>query len=110
MTERRDMRKRILHYLLLLALVTVASPIVYFILGQVTKLPRFGKRYHYYATLMRGFTVIVYRSLVQFALLPKEAWMYTDAAVRACYRMWFSHKNLLNWVTSDEAAKSTKGT
>ena len=97
-------------WFLLLALVTVASPIVYFILGQVTKLPRFGKRYHYYATLMRGFTVIVYRSLVQFALLPKEAWMYTDAAVRACYRMWFSHKNLLNWVTSDEAAKSTKGT
>ncbi len=97
-------------WFLLLALVTVASPIVYFILGQVTKLPRFGKRYHYYATLMRGFTVIVYRSLVQFALLPKEAWMYTDAAVRACYRIWFSHKNLLNWVTSDEAAKSTKGT
>ena len=94
----------------LVALITVASPIVYFILGQVTKLPRFGKRYHYYATLMRGFNVMVYRSLVQFALLPKEAWMYTDAAVRACYRMWHSHKNLLNWVTSDEAAKSTKGT
>ena len=97
-------------WFLLVALAAVASPIVYFILGQVTKLPNFGKRYHYYATLMRGFNVIVYRSLVQFALLPKEAWMYTDAAVRACYRMWFSHKNLLNWVTSDEAAKSTKGT
>ncbi len=95
---------------LLVALVAVASPIVFFILGQITKLPNFGKRYHYYATLMRGFTVILYRSLVQFSLLPKEAWMYTDAAVRACYRMWFSHKNLLNWITSDEAAKSTKGT
>ena len=93
-----------------LALAAVASPIVFFILDQLTKLPSFGKRYHYYATLMRGFRVIVYRSLVQFALLPKEAWMYTDAALRACYRMWFSHKNLLNWITSDEAAKSTKGT
>ena len=92
------------------ALIAVASPIVFFILDQLTKLPSFGKRYHYYATLMRGFRVIVYRSLVQFALLPKEAWMYTDAAVRACYRMWFSHKDLLNWITSDEAAKSTKGT
>ncbi|MCR5013313.1 MAG: hypothetical protein K6A28_00895, partial [Bacteroidales bacterium] len=92
------------------ALIIVASPIVFFILGQITKLPRFGKRYHYYATLMRGFRVIIDRSLVQFALLPKEAWMYTDALVRACYRLWFSHKNLLNWITSDEAAKSTKGT
>ena len=94
----------------LVALIVVASPIVFFIFGQVTKLPRFDKRYRYYATLMRGFRVVVYRSLVQFALLPKEAWMYTDALVRACYRMWFSHKNLLNWITSDEAAKSTKGT
>lgn len=97
-------------WFLVVALVAVASPIVFFILGQVTKLPSFGKRYHYYATLMRGFSVIIYRSLVQFALLPKEAWMYTDALVRACYRMWFSHRNLLAWITSDEAAKSTKGT
>lgn len=97
-------------WFLLAALVAVASPIVFFIVGQLTKLPRFGKRYRYYMTLMRGFTVIVYRSLVQFALLPKEAWMYTDAAVRACWRMWVSKHNLLAWITSDEAAKSTKGT
>ncbi len=92
------------------ALVAVASPIVFFILGQLTKMPNFGRRYKYYMTLMRGFKVIIYRSLVQFALLPQEAWMYTDALVRACYRMWLSHRNLLNWVTSDEASKSTKGT
>ncbi len=94
----------------LAAFIAVASPIVFFIIGQITTLPRFGKRYRYYMTLMRGFRVIVYRSIVQFALLPKEAWMYTDAAVRACYRMWFSHRDLLAWITSDEAAKSTKGT
>ena len=97
-------------WFLVAALVAVASPIVFFIIGQITTLPRFGKRYKYYMTLMRGFKVIFYRSLVQFALLPKEAWMYTDAAVRACWRMWFSHRNLLAWITSDEAAKSTKGT
>ena len=97
-------------WFLLVALVAVASPIVFFIIGQITTLPRFGRRYKYYMTLMRGFKVILYRSMVQFALLPKEAWMYTDAAVRACWRMWFSHRNLLAWITSDEAAKSTKGT
>ena len=92
------------------AMVVTASPIVFFIVGQITTLPRFGKRYRYYMTLMRGFRVIIYRSVVQFALLPKEAWMYTDALVRACYRMWFSHRDLLAWITSDEASKSTKGT
>ena len=97
-------------WFVLAALLVVACPIVFFIIGQLTKLPSFGKRYHYYATLMRGFSVIIYRSFVQFSLLPKEAWMYTDALVRACHRMWFSHKHLLAWITSDEAAKSTKGT
>ncbi len=94
----------------LFALAVVSSPILFFIFGQITKVPSFGRRYHYYARLIRGFRVVLYRSLVQFAVLPKEAWMNTDAAVRACYRMFFSHRNLLNWVTSDEAAKSTKGT
>ena len=97
-------------WFVLVALAVMASPIVFFIIGQIATMPRFGKRYRYYMTLMRGFRVIIYRSVVQFALLPKEAWMYTDALVRACYRMWFSHRNLLAWITSDEAAKSTKGT
>ncbi len=97
-------------WFLLVAAIVVASPIVFFIAGQVTRLPRFGRRYKYYMTLMRGFRVIAYRSAVQFALLPKEAWMYTDAAVRACWRMWVSKHDLLAWITSDEAAKSTKGT
>ena len=92
------------------AMVVVASPIVFFILGQVTKMPSFGKRYRYYMTLMRGFKVIIYRSVVQYALLPKEAWMYSDALLRACWRMWVSHRDLLAWITSDEASKSTKGT
>ena len=97
-------------WFVLAAGVAVASPIVFFILGQITRLPRFGKRYKYYMTLMRGFRVILNRSVVQFALLPHEAWLYTDALVRACWRMWVSHRHLLAWITSDEAAKSTKGT
>ena len=94
----------------LAVMLVVACPILFFLWGQITRLPSFNKRYHYYMTLMRGIGVVVYRSLVQFALLPKEAWMYTDAIIRSCYRMAISHKDLLAWVPSDEAAKSTKGT
>ncbi|KWW28808.1 MAG: cyclic beta-1,2-glucan synthetase [bacterium P3] len=93
-----------------LALAVVAAPILFFIWGQLARRPGFSRRYKYYMTLMHGLAVVVYRSAVQFALLPKEAWTYTDALLRSCYRMLFSHKNLLNWVPSDEAAKSTKGT
>ncbi len=97
-------------WFVLAVLLVVACPIIFFLIGQVSRLPHFSRRYRYYMTLLRGAAVVIYRSLVQFALLPKEAWMYTDAIVRSCYRMLFSHKNLLNWVPSDEAAKSTKGT
>ena len=97
-------------WFVLAVLLAVASPILFFLMGQITHLPRFNKRYKYYMTLLRGIGVVIYRSLVQFALLPKEAWMYTDAIVRSLYRMFFSHRNLLNWVPSDEAAKTTKGT
>lgn len=97
-------------WFVLAVLLAVASPILFFLMGQIAHLPRFNKRYKYYMTLLRGIGVVIYRSLVQFALLPKEAWMYTDAIVRSLYRMTVSHRNLLNWVPSDEAAKSTKGT
>ena len=91
-------------------LVAVASPIMFFLLERTLRLPRIGRRYRYYMTLLRGIAVVIDRAIVQFSLLPKEAWMYTDAIVRSCYRMAVSHRNLLNWVPSDEAAKSTKGT
>ena len=97
-------------WIVLFSWLVVATPVLFFIWGQVTKVPSFSRRYKYYMTLMHGLAVVFYRSVVQFAILPREAWMYTDAAVRSCYRMLFSHKNLLNWVPSDEAAKSTKGT
>ena len=97
-------------WFLLLVLVALTTPIVFFIVSQITHLPRFNRRYRYYMTLMRGVVVVLYKAFVSFALLPKEAYMYSDAIIRACYRMVVSHKNLLNWVPSDEAAKSTKGT
>ena len=93
---------------LLIALLVVMSPILFFIISQFTHLPRFNTRFKYYITLLRGIVVVIYRSFVSLAILPKEAWMYTDAIVRSLYRQAFSHRNLLNWVPSDEAAKSTK--
>ncbi len=97
-------------WFVLAVMVVVACPIFFFLVGQLRLRDPFAKRYRYYMTLLRGMGVVVWRSVVQFALLPKEAWMYTDAAVRSCYRMAISHRNLLNWIPSDEAAKSTRGT
>ena len=60
--------------------------------------------------LLRGIIAIFYKSFIVLSILPKEAFLYTDAIVKALYRMFVSHKNLLNWITSEEAEKMTKNT
>ena len=95
---------------LITTIVVIASPIVFFLYDKVRYLPRFERQYHYYTRLLRGIAVVFDKALISLALLPKEAWMYTDAIVRSCHRMLFSHKHLLAWIPSDEAARSTKGT
>lgn len=94
---------------LLTAAVVIVTPLVFFIFGKITKIHRFfNRRFRYYSKLLHGMLVVIARAIVQLAVLPKEAWMYSDAIVRALYRMKISHRNLLNWVTSEEAERSTR--
>jgi len=44
--------------------------------------------------------------LVTLALLPYEAYVSLDAVLRSCFRMFFSHRNLLEWTTHEEAGRA----
>ncbi|MDY0087961.1 MAG: glucoamylase family protein, partial [Coriobacteriia bacterium] len=46
------------------------------------------------------------RSLLALALLPHHAYLMLDAAVRAMWRMWVSHRNLLEWETAADVERS----
>lgn len=46
------------------------------------------------------------RALTDFMFLPHKAYYYCDAAVRAVWRTYRSHKNMLEWVVSSDADKS----
>ncbi|MDP3343232.1 MAG: glucoamylase family protein [Hydrogenophaga sp.] len=46
--------------------------------------------------------------LWQLALLPRQAVLFTDAAVRALYRLAVSRRHLLEWTTADAAQASLK--
>src|SRR5262245_64706113 len=35
------------------------------------------------------------------AFLPHQAYLALDAIVRACYRLWVSRRNLLEWQTAE---------
>ena len=46
------------------------------------------------------------RSALSVAFLPHEAWIATDAIVRAVVRMAITKKNLLQWVTADATERA----
>ena len=53
------------------------------------------------------FTLI--RFVFSLAILPYEAWVYTDAVIRSLWRMNISHRHLLQWTPSAVARASRKG-
>ncbi len=47
------------------------------------------------------------RLLFSLAVLPHQAWLAADAAVRATWRRYVSHRHLLEWETAADAEKRT---
>lgn len=52
--------------------------------------------------LLDGKTIIKQVFLI-FVFLPYNAWLMLDAIIRSIYRVYFSKKNLLQWVTAADA-------
>lgn len=48
------------------------------------------------------------RGIITFGCLPYKAYISTKAIIKTIYRMKVSHKNLLQWTTSEEAEKQAK--
>ncbi|WP_172856646.1 glucoamylase family protein [Thermoanaerobacterium sp. RBIITD] len=49
-----------------------------------------------------------YSSLLQFAFLPYQGYMMTDAIIRTLYRVFVSKRNLLEWVTAADMERRLK--
>ena len=52
---------------------------------------------------------LVTRCYLSFACLPFYSKLYMDAFFRTMYRLLYSHKNLLNWITAEEVEKTVNG-
>ena len=46
--------------------------------------------------------------LLQITFLPHQAWLMADAITRTLYRLFISHRNLLEWVTAAQASRSAR--
>ena len=63
----------------------------------------------YYKNIYHGGKSIFLRSYIVFATIPYYSKLYMDAFFRTLYRLFFSHKNLLNWITAEEVEKTVNG-
>ena len=62
-------------------------------------------------TFVRNQTTIknsLIKAFLSISLLPDKAYMSCNAAIKSLYRIMVSKKHLLEWVTAEEAEKSSK--
>lgn len=89
-------------------LLEIAIPIVFFLRSIMHREGK-EKATVYYKNLFFGGKSLLLRSYIVLATLPYYTKLYMDAFFRTLYRLLVSHKNLLNWITAEDAEKLIKG-
>lgn len=97
-------------YGLIVVFVTIALPLFFYLNEQIKFKFKNEKtlKLKPYRNLVLGFKATLYRTYIMFVILPYKANMYLNAFFKAVWRMKVSKKNLLNWLTAEEAEKVTK--
>ena len=79
----------------------IAFSILFFLKSKMAKREK-NKKDIYYKNLYFGGKSILLRSYIVFVTIPYYSRLYMDAFFRTMYRLFYSHKNLLNWITAEE--------
>lgn len=91
-----------------LVVLEIAISILFFLKSKMYKRNKDQKEI-YYKNIYHGGKSIFLRSYIVFATIPYYSKLYMDAFFRTLYRLFFSHKNLLNWITAEEVEKTVNG-
>lgn len=86
-------------------LISTVAPYLFGLITMLLGRNGFAFSRKYYARIMPKGVEMVCQALYQFILLPKFALNAADAAVRAVYRRFHSHKKMLEWTTAAQAEK-----
>jgi cyclic beta-1,2-glucan synthetase len=77
-----------------------------FLSGLVPRRRGFSKRSHARA-VGADFAVAASQIAMLVTLLAHQAWLMTDAIVRTIFRLFVSHRRMLEWVTAAQAKLAT---
>ncbi len=89
-------------------ILEIAVSILFFLKSKMAKKDK-NKQEIYYKNLYFGGRSILLRSYIVFITIPYYSKLYMDAFFRTMYRLFYSHKNLLNWITAEEVEKTVNG-
>ncbi|CDF58408.1 Cyclic beta-1,2-glucan synthase [Thermobrachium celere DSM 8682] len=95
-------------YLIMLLLIDIFLPVVF------NSIDYFKLKYYKVRNrrlnnnIIYGFKNIFYQSILTVIFLPHLAHISLDAITKTIYRVYVSHKNLLEWVTAADVEKNTK--
>ena len=91
----------------LLTIILIISLPIFFYLKEIFNVKRkTTSSFDHYDSLMYGAKALISRLYINFITIPYMANMHLNAACKSLYRMFISHKNLLNWITAEDAAKT----
>ncbi len=93
-------------FTLITSVVVIFLPMVFYLKEILNIQKRTISYYKYYESLMHGTSALIARVFIDFITMPYVAYMHLNAMCKSLYRMFISHKNLLNWVTAEDAAKT----
>lgn len=94
-------------YVLLFALLYLLLPAVLSLISAA-----FGKAYSLRRFFSQSLTVVslsLSRAYFEVSALAAVGFLTADAVLRACYRVLYSHRRLLEWTTAAEADSRTSG-
>ncbi len=93
-------------YTFITSIVIIFLPMFFYLKEILNIQKKTIASYKYYDSLIFGTRALISRVFLDFITMPYVAYMHLDAMVKSLYRMFVSHKNLLNWVTAEDAAKT----
>ena len=94
---------------LTLLLVTVILPFILEILNSIIFKREGEHRQKNFTPKIDGKLGATYRAILTIFNLPYKAWVSLKAILKTLYRLIISKKHMLEWMTSEEAEKNSKG-
>ena len=93
-------------WIVFILLSIAIPPFSSFLVDVIPRGRRVGVRDHLSET-HKDFVLGLWHFWIRLFLLAHHAWLYSDAVVRALFRLFISKKNLLEWVTAAQAKSSS---